>query len=167
MGARIIYLYARVQEDGLDLVEGARKLARSVYGRRFLLGIMRKDGGYANFLELRNGEVLRIAGRLAPIGSSTKRGRKEASTYVPRRKQADRFEHHRSTQRPRLESMVPASSRGLHRRTPRCVGTPEQDQDNRVSPALRNGPPQHPLRSAARSRRGRSRPHPLDGEWYP
>src|SRR5829696_10133484 len=95
------------------------------------------------------------------------RGRKEASTYVLRRKQADRAEHHRSAQRPRPESMVAASSRGLHRRTSRCVGPLEQDQDYRVPPALRNSPSQHPFRSAARPRRGRSRPHPLDGERYP
>src|SRR5918994_3456317 len=50
-----------------------------------------------------------------------KRGRKEASIYVIRRKQADRPEHHRSAKRPRPESMVQASSRGLHRRTSRCV----------------------------------------------
>src|SRR5215218_5881498 len=87
-------------------------------------------------LELRYGEGLRIAGRFAPIGSCTKRGRKEASTYVLRRKQADRVEHHRGAQRPRPESMVQASSRGLHRRTPRCVGPPEQDQDYGLPPAL-------------------------------
>jgi hypothetical protein len=61
-----------------------------------------EHGGKAltNFRELRNGEVLRIAGRFAPIGSYIKRGRKEASTYVIRRKQGDRLEHRRSAQLP-------------------------------------------------------------------
>src|SRR5215208_3084089 len=99
--------------------------------------------------------------------SHMRRGRKEASSYVLRRKQGDRAEPARSAQRPRPESMVAASSRGLHRRTSRCVRPPKQDQKYGVSAALRDGPPRHPLRGAARPRRGRSRPHPLDGERYP
>src|SRR5215207_3702753 len=93
--------------------------------------------------------------------------RKEASSYVLRRKQGDRAEPPRSTQRPRPESMVTASSRGLHRRTSRCVRPPKQDQEYGVPAALRDGPSRHPLRGAARPRRGRTRPHPLDGKRYP
>src|SRR5215204_2200708 len=96
-----------------------------------------------------------------------KRGQKEASAYVARRKQADRAELARSTQRPRPEPVVAASSRGLHRRTSRCIRPPGQDQEYGVPPALRDGPPRHSLRGAARPRRGRSRPHPLDWERYP
>src|SRR5215211_4724241 len=115
--------------------------------------------------ERREGK-LRRALRDKPA-SHMSRGRKEASSYVLRRKQGGRAEPARSAQRPRPESMVAASSRGLHRRTSRCVRPPKQDQKYGVSAALRDGPPRHPLRGAARPRRGRSRPHPLDGERYP
>jgi hypothetical protein len=56
---------------------------------------------------------------------------------------------------------------GLHRRTSPCVGPPEQIQECGVPPALRDGPSRHPLRGAARTRRGGSRFHPLDTERYP
>src|SRR5918993_5879077 len=59
------------------------------------------------------------------------RGRKEASSYVGTREQGDRADRDRSAQRPRPESMVSASSRGLQSRTSRCVGPPEQDQERR------------------------------------
>src|SRR5215203_5372678 len=57
--------------------------------------------------------------------SHMRRGRKEASSYVLRRKQGGRAEPARSTQRPRPESMVAASSGGLFfimiRRPPRST----------------------------------------------
>src|SRR5215211_2826878 len=50
-----------------------------------------------------------------------KRGRKEASSYALRSKQAGRADRDRGAKRPRPESMGAASSRELHRRTSRCV----------------------------------------------
>src|SRR5215208_1457878 len=67
------------------------------------------------------------------------RGRKEASSYVGAREQGDRADRDRSSKLPRPESMVSASSRGLQSRTSRCVGPPEQDQECRLLPALRDG----------------------------
>src|SRR5215208_2949351 len=67
-----------------------------------------------------------------------KRGRKESSSHVLRRKQGDRAEPARSAQRPRPESVVAASSRGLHRRTSRCVSPPGQTKEYGVSAALRD-----------------------------
>src|SRR5215213_8103313 len=93
--------------------------------------------------------------------------RKETSSYVLRRKQGDRAELARSAQRSRPECVVAASSRGLHSRTSRCVHPLGQDQEYGLPAALRDGPTRHPPRGAARPRRGRSRPHPLDGKRYP
>src|SRR5215212_8334085 len=107
---------------------------------------------------------------LCPYGSERRKvrsRRKEGSSYVLGRKQGDRAELARSAQRSRPEPVVAASSRGLHRRTSRCVHPLGQDQEYGIPAALRDGPSQHPPRGAARPLRGRSCPHPLDGVWYP
>src|SRR5215217_5968302 len=104
---------------------------------------------YANLAESPKGEVRRITIPRTPVNKAFsdaelfgrchhagrrrwlahhQRGRKEASSYVGAREQGDRAERDQSAQRPRPESMVQASSGGLHSRTSRCVGPPEQDK---------------------------------------